>query len=170
MKAAAKCLSICLLGAASHAAAQDIPFDTAIVENCVAKAQDETQMRACIGQVADACVAQNGGSNAGMGSCLGAERDWWDTLLNTSYDKQVAAEQRREADAKEYGYDAPPTVEPLREMQRVWIRFRDAACAYEHATWGGGSGGPVAHAACEMKMTGEQAAALTLRARRAGQQ
>jgi uncharacterized protein YecT (DUF1311 family) len=45
-------------------------------------------------------------------------------------------------------------------MQRAWIGYRDAACDYERAQWGGGSGGGPATAGCLMRLTGEQALAL----------
>lgn len=156
--------------AASPALAQQA-FDPAPLEACLQAADSDIARQACIGQGSDACMTgELGGSNAGMGLCYGGERDWWDARLNAAFQILLKAEEAAEADAKKFGYAAPPTVEPLRQMQRAWIGFRDAACEYEHATWGGGSGGPVAVAACQMRLTAEQALALEARAkRRAGQ-
>ncbi len=100
-----------------------------------------------------------------MGACYGAEGAWWDAALNTTYRDLLAAEERVEAENAAVGIPAPGTVEPLRDMQRAWIPFRDAACTYEYAQWGGGTGGPVANAACQMRMTAEQTVELILRRR-----
>ena len=42
-------------------------------------------------------------------------------------------------------------------MQRAWIEYRDATCAYEAAQWGGGTGAGPAFAGCLMRLTAEQA-------------
>jgi uncharacterized protein YecT (DUF1311 family) len=69
-------------------------------------------------------------------------------------DKAAAAE------LQELGSAAPPPAVALREMQRAWIAWRDAACDYEVSQWGGGTGGGPAWSQCAMQMTGEQALAL----------
>jgi uncharacterized protein YecT (DUF1311 family) len=56
----------------------------------------------------------------------------------------------------------PEHAQALRDMQRAWIGFRDATCAFERAYWGGGTGGGgtgggLAQVSCLMQMTGEQA-------------
>ena len=45
-------------------------------------------------------------------------------------------------------------------MQRAWIGYRDAACAYEASQWGGGTGAGPAAVGCMMTLTGRQALAL----------
>ena len=45
-------------------------------------------------------------------------------------------------------------------MQRAWIAYRDAACAYEASQWGGGTGAGPAATGCMMTLTGRQALAL----------
>ena len=41
-------------------------------------------------------------------------------------------------------------------MQRAWIRFRDAKCAYARSHWGGGTGAGPAGVECLMRETAEQ--------------
>ena len=41
-------------------------------------------------------------------------------------------------------------------MQRDWIRFRDARCAYDRLTNGGGTGGAVAEPLCKLQETARQ--------------
>jgi uncharacterized protein YecT (DUF1311 family) len=48
-------------------------------------------------------------------------------------------------------------------MQRAWIGYRDAACAYEESQWGGGTGGGPASVDCAMRLTARQALALEAR-------
>ena len=63
-------------------------------------------------------------------------------------------------DTAMYQPELPKQAEALRDMQRAWITFRDAACDYERSQWGGGTGGGPATLACLMRMTGEQALLL----------
>ena len=142
---------------ATPAAAQDIAFEPDRLDACLASNGGE----ACIGIAAAACSnTQDGSTTVGLGFCYGAERDWWDARLNETYQALMARERARDAESKEFGLNVPPTAPALRDMQRAWIVFRDAACAYEYSQWGGGTGGGPAHAACTMQMTGEQTLAL----------
>jgi uncharacterized protein YecT (DUF1311 family) len=79
-------------------------------------------------------------------------------------------EEATDAELKELGLAEPSTSAALRDMQRTWIAYRDAACAYERSQWGGGTGGGPATADCLMRMTAAQALALEQRlAQRRGQ-
>ena len=104
-----------------------------------------------------------------MGFCYGAEYDYWDARLNAAYGALMAMEKAAEAELGELGSAAPSPAAALRDMQRAWIGYRDAACLYEVSQWGGGTGGGPAGAGCMMQITGEQALALEARlaARRA---
>jgi uncharacterized protein YecT (DUF1311 family) len=135
-------------------------FDPGPTEACIAA--DTSNPAACIGHAADACMQENpqGETTMGMGFCLSQEWEWWDARLNAAY---TALRQRHEAvDAKmtEIAATAQSLAEALRDMQRAWIGYRDAACDYERAQWGGGSGGGPATAGCLMRLTGEQALVL----------
>jgi uncharacterized protein YecT (DUF1311 family) len=70
-----------------------------------------------------------------------------DTELNGAYQKAL------KETAFNYG---PEDVENLKDAQRKWIVYRDAACKAEYALWGGGSGGPAAHTICLTKLTKER--------------
>lgn len=50
----------------------------------------------------------------------------------------------------------PDAVDLLRQMQRDWIAYRDAACAWDYVQWGGGSGAGPAEAECLMRLTASQ--------------
>jgi uncharacterized protein YecT (DUF1311 family) len=150
------------------AAAQDLAFSPVATETCLAAATDDPQ--ACIGLAAEACMAatSDGGTTVGMGFCLDAEYRWWDDRLNLVYRRLLADHQAADREAAADGVRAPSLAEGLVAMQRAWIPFRDAACAYEVAHWGGGTGGGPAAAECRMRLTGEQALALALRIGRDG--
>jgi uncharacterized protein YecT (DUF1311 family) len=43
---------------------------------------------------------------------------------------------------------SPDETKALAQAQRLWIRYRDAACAAEYSLYGGGTGGPPTRLAC----------------------
>jgi uncharacterized protein YecT (DUF1311 family) len=148
------------LALALPAAAQELAFDPTPAEACFAAGGAGD----CIGQAATVCSEQPGGyTTVGLGFCLGAERDWWDARLNEVYAALMAREKKIDAEMEEIGATVPRIAPSLRDMQRAWIAFRDASCAYEYSKWGGGSGGGPAHAACAMRLTAEQTVALKSR-------
>ena len=136
---------------------QDMVFDPAPTETCLAAAPAD--LASCIGHAADACMLENemGGTTIGMGFCVSREWEWWDARLNEAYGALMARHRATDAEA---GMNVPSLAQTLRDMQRAWITYRDAACDYERAQWGGGTGGGPATGACLMRLTGEQALAL----------
>lgn len=146
------------------AAAQDIPFDIAATEACLAEAVAPLDAEACIGTSANLCMeSPMGSSTVGMGFCLEQEWLWWDARLNATYGEVMAQHKRADAEMAELGATVPSLSESLKAMQRAWIPFRDAACDYERAQWGGGTGGGPATVACLMVQTGRQTLALESR-------
>jgi uncharacterized protein YecT (DUF1311 family) len=146
---------------AGPAAAQDIGFSPAATEACLAAAGDAPGREVCVGRSAEACAeTPDGQTTVGMGFCYGAERDWWDARLNAAYGGLIRLEEAGDAELESLGSAAPRSAPALRAMQRAWIGFRDAACAWEVSQWGGGTGGGPAGAACGMEETGRQALAL----------
>lgn len=119
------------------------------------------QETTCIGKAAEACMATFGGmTTVGMGTCLHEELLQWDAMLNVTYQRLMAQEKATDAEMKTYGANEPSRAEPLREMQRAWIPYRDAQCDYERAQWGTGTGGGPAYAGCMMRATAEQTLVL----------
>ncbi len=147
----------------SAAPAQPVAFSPEPTGTCLAQT-GAGGGEACVGRAAEACIAApDGGTTVGMAACYDRERQWWDTRLNDVYTRLVSRERANEAEARRTGIDAPPTLDPLRTMQRTWIEFRDAVCDYERATWGGGTGGGPATVACLMRETAAQALRLEAR-------
>lgn len=141
---------------AAPAWAQDSPvFDPAPILACLPDGGED-----CIGLASSACMETGGGSTTvGMGFCLDAERRFWDDRLNGSYRQVMAQAKAADADPAEPGL-VPRQVPALRDMQRHWIAYRDAACAYEATRWGGGTGAGPAATACAMQLTARQALRL----------
>jgi uncharacterized protein YecT (DUF1311 family) len=141
----------CLAG---PAAAQDMKFDPAPTEACLAT--ETADPPSCIGLAANACMTENemGETTIGMGFCLSQEWEWWDARLNVAYGALMEKHRAGDAEMKAEGLEVPSVAEALRAMQRAWIVYRDAACAYERAQWAGGTGGGPATAACLMQQTG----------------
>ncbi|MBF9032210.1 DUF1311 domain-containing protein [Rhodobacterales bacterium HKCCE3408] len=147
------------LALAAPASAQELVFSPDATEACLSAAGAAGgPLLQCAGMSADACIedTEGGYSTVGMGACTWAEYEYWDARLNAVYGRLMA---QHEADDAEYDgttYAPPSMAEALREMQRVWIPFRDAKCAHERSQWGGGTGGGPAEAACLLTTTAEQ--------------
>lgn len=157
-------LALLLFFLAVPAWASGPEFTPGATEECLAAATDIGGREACIGLSAAACYSPEGVySNVAIGICYGAEADYWDRRLNLAYRELLAAEMAMMEHRPETRVRAPDAVSALREMQRAWISYRDAACWYEYTTWGGGTGGGPANAACLMQVTGRQALALEAR-------
>jgi uncharacterized protein YecT (DUF1311 family) len=153
-------LALALALLPSLAAAQDMTFDPAPTEACLAA--ETADPASCIGHAADACMLGNpqGETTMGMGFCLSQEWEWWDARLNAAYGDLMARHEAGDAEMKAEGLEVPPVAEALRAMQRAWIAYRDASCDYERAQWAGGTGGGPATAACLMRHTGVKALEL----------
>ncbi|MGI9395022.1 MAG: lysozyme inhibitor LprI family protein [Boseongicola sp.] len=102
----------------------------------------------------------DGSSTVGMGYCLSRELEYWDARLNIAYKLLRDVDRAEDAELAAVNSSAPIRAKALRDMQRSWIGYRDAACFYDYSEWGGGTGGGPAHAACLMRITGVQALRL----------
>ncbi|UYV35987.1 DUF1311 domain-containing protein [Rhodobacteraceae bacterium D3-12] len=141
---------------ASFAAAQDMQFSTAKLESCLGLTSDPSkEMLHCVGKAAAACMeaTEGGYSTAGMVGCLDAEAQWWDRKLNQTYGEVMAAAKEMDRGKPDY---APSRVEALRAMQRAWIPYRDAKCAFARSEWGGGTGAGPAGVSCLLEETASQ--------------
>ncbi len=160
-------IPLCLL--ASPALAQDAApggprADTSLIEACLENVSIAAEDGApfppsnCIGLAAKACMEQpDGSSTAGMVSCSTQELEYWDKVLNTAYQELVIQSKAVDANAAE---GQPKQADRLRDMQRKWIAFRDASCAWEIGQFPGGSiQGPVS-AQCDLRLTAAQALRL----------
>lgn len=158
-------IAIALVMLAGAAGAQDLTFDPGPTVACLAQVDVSSNAALdCIGKAAEACMASpDGSTTVGTGYCLGAEWEWWDARLNATYMQLMEQHKAADAEMAAIGATVPSLAEALREMQRAWIPFRDAACDYERATWGGGTGGGPATAGCLMVQTGRQALSLEAR-------
>lgn len=131
-------------------------FDPAVITTCLADGHGA----ACIGRGAEACtmVSPGGGSNVGWSRCQEAERVWWDAELNAAYQRRLAEARRIDAEPAIPGMRPRPSdVQALRSLQRAWITYRDATCAFEELQWWGGTGASGASIACQARLTGLQA-------------
>lgn len=153
-------LSLGCLAASAPAVAEDFIFEPAVTEACLS---DGTFDRSdCIGAAAGMCMERNEGgeTTVGMGACLSREFEWWDARLNDAFVRLMPLHEATDAEMADIGATVPGLADSLLAMQRAWIVWRDAACAYEYAQWGGGTGGGPSATACMMRLTAEQALAL----------
>jgi len=83
------------------------------------------------------------GTTAETTACLYARYKTEDASLNAIY-------QRALKSAAEH---SPKDLANLRDAQRKWVAYRDAACEAEYSLWGLGTGGPSAREACLLRVT-----------------
>ncbi|MDO5613938.1 MAG: lysozyme inhibitor LprI family protein [Paracoccus sp. (in: a-proteobacteria)] len=143
------------------AAAQDRPhYDPEILTACLGVREGDSRA-ACIGIASARCMDS---STAGMTECLAQETAQWDDMLNAAYQSMLDTAQADDAEMDRLGVDAAPTEPLLRDMQRAWMAYRDAACAYEASKWQGGTNAGPATQSCAMSLTGRQAIDLMAQA------
>lgn len=139
------------------ALAQELVFDMAATDACLA----EGGGAACIGRSANACMESSdiGGSNLGMGMCLGQELQAWGDRMSAAYDSVMA--KAIEADALMATYEniaAPRQVPALEAMQQDWQAYQGSRCeGFVAALWQGGSGTGIAVTECALQETARQA-------------
>jgi len=131
--------------------AQELVFDITPVEVCIRAGGGES----CAGKAAEQCMqaTPGGHTTVAMSGCSQREATYWDGWLNTVYQQLYASLAAQDASAPSY---APKQADALRDMQRGWIGFRDAKCAYEASQWGGGTGAGPASASCHLHETARQ--------------
>lgn len=143
--------------------------DTSLVEACldnvsIAKADGASMTeKDCIGTASGPCMEQPGGlSTAGMVGCTNQEYDFWDGLLNESYQALMAAGEGWDPESVPGGAPdiAPQTL--LRQMQRDWIAHRDSVCMWGSRPWDGGTIVQLSYSGCMLDEVANQA--LRLRA------
>ena len=140
--------------------AQDLTFDDVGTVECLINTGHTGNKTDCIGVSASRCMQQAGGdSTYGMGFCLDGELQYWDGMLNEAYQQLRAVRQISDAELPD---NLAVQAETLRDMQRAWIRYRDARCGHEASLWQGGTGASPAFMQCMMQLTAEQALYLSV--------
>lgn len=81
-----------------------------------------------------------GYTTVGMSECVNSEYQFWDRRLNQTYQSVLSDAEKMDQEMADLGSAAEKQVPYLREMQRNWIAYRDAACQFERSRWGGGTG------------------------------
>lgn len=92
------------------------------------------------------CMDRSGGVTVNMLDCIAAETDRQDTRLNNAYKQTMAS---LNANRKKQ----------LQEVQRLWIRYRDANCDF-YADPNGGTIATVNSNSCYMEATAARATEL----------
>lgn len=149
---------ILVLWVATPATAQDLVFDSALVDACYATARDNRPD--CIGEAGAACQAGTlgGYTITGVSRCFDRETDEWDRLLNLGYG---LLREKLEALDTGVGIDRS---DALRDAQRAWIAFRDAECNLEWSLFREGTSHSPIAIGCVLDFTANRA--LDLRALR----
>ncbi|AMM83570.1 lysozyme inhibitor LprI family protein [Martelella sp. AD-3] len=155
-----KALAVTALLSASPALAdEEVVYSNDLVTECVSLAGTEADMRVCAGVSAEACqnASDYGSTTIGLQECAALETKFWDEWLNRTYRELLARAKAADAEAENDPRANGELAESLRDMQRIWINFRDATCEYEANQYQGGTiAGPV-YAGCLLQMTADQA-------------
>ena len=134
------------------AAGEPSGVDPHEIQHCLSWSATDGARLDCAGAVQASCLARAEKRDPDMHpvdrqlACIDAEAQWWDAELNREYTALAEIEAGRSRDR----------AEALKQMQRDWIRFRDARCAYDRLTNGGGTGGAVAEPLCKLQETARQ--------------
>jgi uncharacterized protein YecT (DUF1311 family) len=138
-------------------------FSIAATDECVTDRSlnspsiSENAVLDCVRLSAGQCMATDGGDNTvGMVMCLSEELRYWDDRLNAAYSSSMETALVEDKALAENGYTYTSLEDSLRNMQRTWIAFRDAACLYEQAQWFGGTLGEPESMACHLHETARQ--------------
>lgn len=124
-------------------------LDPALIDQCLADASTEGEQLDCAGVGQESCLAYAKAEHRDIDpvdrqlNCLDAEWQVWETRLTETYDELKAVEEERGGQG----------AEALVRMERGWIAFRDARCAYEGITK---SDGAVAEVGCKLNETARQ--------------
>lgn len=134
-------------------------YNPDLLEECLSAKAGVVDRTACIGVAADACMSDDKGqTTVGMVQCLQLERGQWDGMLNDTYGQLMTEQKARDADLVALGSAVPAArVAKLETMEKHWIAYRDAACAFDAAQWDGGSGAGPSAETCMLDLTGRQA-------------
>lgn len=89
-------------------------------------------------------------AQADLNDCAAREFEAADRALNGAYAEAVAGARRAGARQEDL----------LRQAQRAWIAFRDAACAADASLFDGGSAQPMVESGCLARLTEARAADL----------
>lgn len=159
----AACLMIIFAAAPAFAQDASMVADTEVTDICLENADlrheqgDDPQWQSCVGLASDACMDMPGGyTTVGMSECVNSEYQFWDRRLNQTYQTVLSDAEKMDQEMADLGSAAEKQVPYLREMQRNWIAYRDAACQFERSRWGGGTGGGPASANCMLRLTADQ--------------
>jgi uncharacterized protein YecT (DUF1311 family) len=94
----------------------------------------------------DACMDRTGGATLPMVKCISAETQHQDNRLNRIYKELMATL-------------SPQRKQELRDAQRLWIKYRDANCAF-YFDPDGGTMVRIEAAQCRLTATGQRATEL----------
>lgn len=150
--------AICAVHVPQTIAAQQT-FDIGPTERCLSQAVSAQDKSICVGEASEACadLSLGGFSTRSMTGCLGAELAYFDDLLNAEYARVRDLARDVDKTANGTSFDDVSMVDRLIQMQRAWIAFRDATCAYERRQYDGGTIGDLVYVDCQTQLTADQA-------------
>jgi uncharacterized protein YecT (DUF1311 family) len=119
--------------------------ETKLIRDCTAKHVDdgEGEAQCAFKLVAEPCIEKDS-SNLGTADCYRIERAIWDEILNENYRGLMESIDDKKDQTK------------LKEMQRVWIAYRDTTCDFYAYKIRGSMAVPMT-ASCQLRETARRA-------------
>ncbi|QQM31478.1 DUF1311 domain-containing protein [Martelella lutilitoris] len=144
--------TLLIVPVAAHA--DEIIYSDAATAQCLAKASSVDAGEKCIGLSTAKCINANdfGQTSAGMVRCTASETAFWDKQLNATYEKVM-----KQAKKLDEAVSGSSIAEALLAMERDWIKYRDARCAFVESQSQGGTMGKTLAAGCRQQTTADQA-------------
>jgi uncharacterized protein YecT (DUF1311 family) len=128
-----------------------------VLEVCLSDVGDTAATdQNCIGVSVYSCL-EGAFTTVDMLSCIEPERAYWDDRLNRAYRSLYAVYTQQDT---EDGFSPVKLAPRLRDVQRVWITWRDAKCGLAYDKFRGGSMGRITGADCHLQETAERALEL----------
>ncbi|MEZ5734047.1 MAG: lysozyme inhibitor LprI family protein [Paracoccaceae bacterium] len=151
MKVTAKLFSAALLILPTILSAQTAVLDRSQVHACFASTPNGSVDPDCIGAASNTCqaVTPGGGTTIGAATCVQAETQAWDEILNREYKA-----------TRSLFADEPGLADQLLAAQRAWLAFRDAECAFVYAMWMDGTMRTIAASNCVLDLTARRSLEL----------
>jgi uncharacterized protein YecT (DUF1311 family) len=137
--------------------AAEVNYDPMVVEVCMSNFEADQAQAKCIGWGTQACLNDLIANTPDtVAACTAAEAQDWDDRLNNLYATTILQQKIYEQVLQSRGHTGAVPEDLLRDMQRKWVTYRDAACAWDQLLWDQGQGDENAQAQCILQLTAQQ--------------
>jgi uncharacterized protein YecT (DUF1311 family) len=147
----------CAFAMLTSPVAAEVNYDPMVLEVCMGHFEADQAQATCIGWGTQACLRDLiANTPATVAACTAAEAQDWDNRLNDLYATTIVQQKIYEQVLQSHGHVGAVPEDLLRDMQRKWVVYRDAACGWDQILWNSGQGTETAQVDCMMQLTAQQ--------------